>query len=223
MAHRNYRLLNTVIVDPGGYLFDARSKASEDQRIGTSRQALFRAACQGKAASEDGSGSSLEAESEVNTARDHVRVEAGRLRAIGDGEMLNGKGDERARGDVPPRKPQRGGRVHQGGHGGTAERSSARAGSGSRGSRKPKGNRRGDVAAVDVGFRPEVVREVVGDAMALARDGGHASDRGDPQARPGLGQHGRQRLSEMTWNQITSWAGLTLAVALVIFAAVAPR
>jgi hypothetical protein len=37
--------------------------------------------------------------------------------------------------------------------------------------------------------------------------------------RSGMGQRGRQELSQMTWNELTSWAGLTLAVVFLIFAA----
>ncbi len=61
---------------------------------------------EGETASEIRGGSSGEAEEEISFRRNLVRVEAGRLRTIGGGEMLNGKGSERSRGDVSPRKPQ---------------------------------------------------------------------------------------------------------------------
>ena len=109
------------------------------------------------------------------------------------------------------------------GHGGTAKRGPARAGGGARGSRKPKGNRRSDVAAVDAGFRPEVVRDLVGDAMALSRDGSAVADRGDSEARSDLDLQGPQGRAQLNRGEWVSWLGLCLGVALVIIAAATPR
>jgi hypothetical protein len=137
--------------------------------------------------------------------------------------MLNGKGDERARGDVSPRKPQRSGGVYKARDGGTAKRTAKRAGSGPRGSRKLKGNRRGNVAAVAPVADPGLMRSDLGDTMALARDGDLLRNGDVAQAGSGMDRHGRQGLSKMTWNQVTSWAGLTFALAFVIFAAITPH